>query len=354
MRPSLTLLFLVFALYVRAQVARGDLLLALPGTPDLYTSPDLVRANYNFSNHYRSFGLGATLGYAFSDRLVVGASSFIYGSDYPSDDPRVSAYSDLSVRLAPYLRYYAITGPRLGIYGEVSSPFQYASSGRFYEFNSLTLTGALQLPLSPRVRLGPALSYAVSKHSNTLNLLARLEIIFGKAPGQLAEERSPSFRPGMVMLGGQQGRISRTGRTCSLQLGVGGHYFLTDRFAAGLLVGGYIQEHRDNSGSQDRVAGKLQYYTTISGRYYLSTEGRVRWFTELGTALTQQTTYQRPNSQPLTTSSRNGIQLTGTLGAQYFLRNNLALELGPQLQRPLGKQGQTVASLHAGIRFLLD
>ena len=353
MRHSLTLLFLVSVLSVRAQVTRGDLLITLPGNPDLFTSPDLVRATYNIRNHYRSFDLGATLGYAFSDRLVVGASSYIYGTYYPSDDSRLMDVTDFSVRFAPYLRYYAINTPRLGIYGEVSSPFQYASSGGFYRFNALTLTGALQLPLSPRVRLGPALSYAISEHTNALNLLARLEVIFGKVPRQ-SEDRIPSFRRGMVMLGGQQGRISLMGETFSIQLGVGGHYFLTDRFAAGLLVGGYIQEHRDKFSSQDRVTGKLQYYTTISGRYYLSTEGRVRWFTELGTALTQQTTYQRPNSQPLTTSSRNGIQLTGTLGAQYFLRNNLALELGPQLQRPLGKQGQTVASLHAGIRFLLD
>ena len=353
MRHSLTLLFLVFTLSVRAQVARGDLLITLPGPPDLFTSPDLARAIYNSSNHYRSLSLGAHLGYALSHRLVIGASSYIYGRHFPANTPQFSEFSDWSVGLSPYLRYYAIKTPRLGIYGEVSSPFQYASSGGFYGFNALTLTGALQLPLSPRVRLGPALSYATSERNHALNLLARLEVILGKAPGQWAEERTPSFRRGMVMLGGQHGRISLAGGTFSLQLGVGGHYFLTDRFAAGLLVGGYIQERRENSSSQERVAGELLYYTTISGRYYLSTQRRVRWFTEFGTALTRQTKYRRPTSQAFGDSSRNGIQLTGTLGGQYFLRDHLGLEFGPQLQRTLGTEGQTVASLHAGIRFLL-
>ena len=355
MRITFTLLFLSYLAVAHAQVQRGDYIITLnePRTfsenAQLLNAWDLGQAYYNFSDKSMYLGIGPTYGYALTDRLVLGATGHFILRTYL--DQRYG-----SIALSPYVRYYLLRKSDLGLYAQVSSSvgFVYDWKGRtgisntgFTGFDVANFRAGLQLPVASGVRLGPVLDYQVLEDFNTLTVGAQIEVVLSKATG---DEAGPvaTFGAGSVMLGGQLASIGFRQSGVFGSLAVGGYYFLTNRLAGGLSIG--------LSGSRfgkTFVTKGLLFTSELSARYYLTTGRRLVWYLGAGAGLI---TARRWYDDSFGTPPSNGTNyaVNASLGGQYFLRDNLALEFGPHWRKVLDDEDSgKYVGLTAGVRFFL-
>ena len=355
MRITLTLLFLFCFAFAHAQIRRGDHIITLSEptafseNSQLLNAWDLGEAYYRFSDDFLYLGITPTYGYAFTDRLIVGATGNIVLNAYDGQGYGV-------IGLAPYLRYYAINREKVGLYGEVSSPvgYIYDRGGRtglsntgFEGFQVAYLRAGLQLPVASGVRLGPTLDYLVESGRNVLTVGAQIEVVLRKAEDKEAGPVA-NFGAGSVMLGGQLASIGFRQSGVFGSLAVGGYYFLADRLAAGVSVG--------LSGSrfgESFVTKGLSFTTELSARYYLTVARRLVWYAGAGGGLI---TYRQWNDDLFNTPRMRGTDyaVSASLGGQYFVRDNIALEFGPHWRKVLDDEDSgKYVGLTAGVRFFL-
>ena len=357
MRFTFTLLLVWVSVVTYAQIQRGNHIITLqqPSSvlevPPLYNALDFLKAAYYFPEKSGGVDLSPTYGYALSDRFVVGGTliAILVSSDgYGSEG---------AIGLNPYLRYYAINKEKLGLYGEVTTGVGYiidalrvatiANAG-FYGFEFAVLRAGLQLPLTSGVRLGPTLDYQIySDDRNVLTLAAQIEILL-RSGGDKKVAPIGAFRNGTVMLGGQLADLRFRANFIGGSLRVGGHYFLTDRLAGGVAFGG----------SGLRFGSDFPYRSSVlsadlSARYYLTTERRVVWYAEAGAGFYAGRQW-RSNPGGSTEESYSDVSVTAAVGGQYFLRENIALEFGPQWRKRLDEEDSgTGIDLYTGARFFL-
>ena len=356
MRTYLSLvLLLIFTVRAQAQVQRGDHLITLnqpiafTENSQLLNSWDLGEAYYNFSDPYLYLAIGPTYGYALTDRLVLGATGIFNLSAY--EDRR-----DGAIGLAPYVRYYPLRKSNLGLYVQASSPagFIYDWKGRsgisntgFTGFEVANLRAGLQLPVASGVRLGPLLNYRIEAGRNTLTLGAQIEVVLRK-DGNDEAGPAANFGAGSVMLGGQLAELGFRKNSAFGSLAVGGYYFLFDRLAAGLSIGAF----GSHFGGLSVVKG-LSFTTEVGARYYLTTAKRVVWYVAAGGGLQSGRQWRDDQfAEPTYRATRYAV--TASAGGQYFLRDNLALEFGPNWRKVLEDEvtGDYIG-FTSGVRFFL-
>ena len=337
-------LFLLLTLSASAQITRGDVLVMMNGGYGLPPAAGLgslggtqseVENFLSYSSYH--LNVGGTFGYALRDRLVVGAGVGI-GVSYVNPAPSGGSSFYYAYTLSPLVRYYVVNREKLGVFAQAVTGASIGKGG-FHGFGSLELTAGLQLPLSEGVLLTPTVGY---DGQNPINVGARLELRL--RPG---EEGSPErgFEKGTITLGAQNARLSVRDRTVATAAEVGAQYYLTDRLAAGAQVGvdflrvGYQEFSRREKNSDSGVGLSLG----ASVRYYLTEPRRLSWYVDGGAAVTGYTgTYHEWENGVATgmlvqrrRSSLGGEFFAGG-GAQYMLRQNLALEAGPQLSYTTG------------------
>ena len=353
MKSSLTLLFsLLISTFLTAQlVQRGDRLLTLDGASveNVVFTP-LLSGNLGGAFFESASGGGGavyavpTYGFAVSDRLVLGSGL-----------TAIAAFSNGGgggVYINPYLRYYAINNDRMGVYGQVSTGFGLGNGG-LTGFNGVSVGAGLQIPVAPGILFGPKLDYMLGGRRNQLQFGANFEIRLGRntrTEGSVV----PAIGKGSLMLGTQLICAALAGSINGGQLAVGGHYFLTDRLTAALNLG--FGGSRADFGSTNfpRTFRSDNYSIGLGSRYYLTTAGRLRWFAEAGAGW-QRNSFRNNVNGSETRQSTSGYLLTAGFGAQLFIRENVALEVAPQLRRIFeeGRRGTNIG-LNIGARFIIN
>ena len=355
MRITFTLIFLCCFAFAHAQIQRGDQIITLK-VPTLLTEPAPLFNARDFGalflapgENVGTFDIGPTYGYALTDRLVVGGTINVEIAYFDND------WTGL-LGVDPYLRYYLVNREAFGLYAQVSTDVG-VIGGRvtdativnegFYAFETANLRAGLQVPVASGVRMGPLLDYQIISGRNALLLGGQVELVLG-AGGSPEASPVSAFRAGSVMLGGQLAQIAFKKYQTLGSLRVGGHYFLTDRLAAGLAVGagGYrIGEQIVNK--------QLTLSADLSARYYLTTASRLVWYAEAGGGFL---TGRQWSDDQFGTPTFKGdyFSVAIALGGQYFLRENIALEFGPQWRKTFEDvyTGKAV-DVNFGARFFL-
>lgn len=354
MRSYLYLLALLFFSNVAtAQIQRGDQLIGLTrGGGLLSPAPaslgGLTIQNDPFTDATQvGLGLGVTYGYALLDRLVVGAR---VGVGVAHTDEWSGSY-----QLDPFARYYLINRPGLGVFGEVGTRV-YKQGGQFGHssaFEQLDLRAGLQLPVAAGLLFTPAVEYTAVAGRNVLAVGAGLELLL--QPRTDGEQPTGDYGKGTVTLGAQSISLARRRQVLQAGLSIGGQYFLTDRFAAGVQLGfSYVRINSgDFSGSVRDFYGTSNVDLGVSGRYYLSAPKRLVWFVDGGAGYVHnwRSSYLSPDTHESSTTYLNAGG-----GAQYFIRNKVALEVAPQLRYHLtedGLNGGTLFGVNFGFRVIL-
>ena len=200
--PLTLLVFLLSTLAATAQIRKGDYLLTL-------NSPFLEGLEFGVANNAQNlagltvvpesnsamFYAAPILGYALSNRFVGGGRLGIVAVSEEGESV------DFSLRLNPYLRYYAINRPGLMVFGELATEGKAASGVVQLSENYRAATGG-HLPLATGVLLTPRLDYNFGDRRNSLTLGAGSELVLGAKDD--GEDRSvATFARGSWMLGTQ-------------------------------------------------------------------------------------------------------------------------------------------------------
>ena len=349
MRHLFTLILLCASFIATGQVQRGDHLVTLGGQVDPYTAADLGAVRFQLDSRGRQGGISTTYGYALTDRLVIGSSLATGGGLFAGSATGVSGYRWYGLGLQPYLRYYAHQTADMGVYGQVSSPIGY-NDGDFHGFEALTATAGLQFPVARNVRLGPTVNYLVQPGRNRMSVAANLELVLGER-GE-GESVVPALRRGSIMLGAQFGELAFARHTFGGGARLGGHYFLTDRLAAGVVLGFSTLRLGSPDATSDFSVRGASHALGLDARYYLTTARRLVWYLAAGADYNFQR-YRYGSTFDRSDEERSSAAVHAALGLQYFLRENVALEFGPKFSYGLGDFATSEASFTVGARFFL-
>ena len=339
LKPLLFFLFLLTGTLSFAQIQRGDRLLSsdatgsgfgpIPstlggGNVSVTTEPGTMTAQY-----------AATYGQAVLDRLMVGVGVNGYYS-YQSEFS--GGYT-----LSPFARYYFLNRERLMVFGQVGSSLNNGPGQSVRAFDRLSLAAGLHLPVAQDVFFTPRLEYTALEGRNIFGVGAGLDIRLRdsedgeKAIGRVAE--------GQIMLGAESAGLGFRRNSVSGSFRVGGHYFLTDRLAAGVRLGAGFSRYDPEITGYNLRSSNLDL--GASARYYFNNERHVLWFAEAGGGRAWQT--NRIAGDP---SSFNFSYLSAGGGAQIFLRERVSLEVAPQLDYNFATE-KLGAGLKFGFRFSL-
>ena len=344
MRYTFTLLCLCLSLVAHAQIQRGDHILTLDRSATaLGNARDLGGLFYQSEFDNIGISVFPTYGYALTDRLVLGGTPNL--ALYNTDGDWGAGFG-----LNPYLRYYLINRERLGVFGQVSTDLG-INDGGIYGFSSARLRTGLQLPLTSGVRIGPTLDYVVNSGRNYFTLGGTIEIVLN-ADDAGEEQPVGTFSRGTVMLGGQLANVRVSKNFTGGDLYLGGHYFVSDRIAAGLSVGLQGGQQDYSNSSQDFFYRYDRQSVDLSARYYFTTGKRLIWYGEAGGGYFR-SVQRSENPFGAQRLSEDGLSAFASFGGQYFVRDNIALEFGPQLRQIFGGNRNTTFGLTAGVRFFL-
>ncbi len=332
---------------LNAQIVRGDRILSLtPTHPSAaFGSPVLQPQTAATAGIYydaafedtRAF-IGADLGYAVLDRLLIGLA--VNGTRSMSDQTgRFHAF-------LPRLRYYVINRPNLMVFGQAGTSLTNFDGERDY-FKTLDVAAGVHFPIGFDALLTPKLSYVVTEGNNYLGLSLGLEV---RTNGGEEEKAIAGFRKGRIMVGATSAGFTRIDDDYNAQLEVGAHYFLLDRLAVGGQFG-YIGDYVTiRTGSN--TAGTLTYkslYAALAARYFLTEGRRLVWFAEGG--LGHRRTVLKSDVLIDQDAEGEGCLTLGG-GAQLYVKSNFALEVGPSAQYSFAAESWKYG-LNFGFRFLL-
>jgi hypothetical protein len=349
MRLTFTLLLiLLFSSLTYAQLQKGDRVVTLINTPlpvqfgTGTTEPNLAIIAMGLDGNYGALAIYPSYGFAVHDRLVIGAAT-ITGTSFSTSG---------GIGVSPYLRYYLVNRTQLGIYGQVASNLLY-DGDEIKAFDRMEAGVGLQLPLMDNVRFGPLLQYVAGPGRNFIHAAARIEFVLGK--NTRSEERSVAgFGRGSMMFGGQLMSLSLRDDYASGEIEVGGSYFLTDRWALGLSLGVGATRYSFGELAGSRFSFQSSnYLVSVAPRYYLASGKHIVWFVDASVGYQGQS-IRFFNSSGESRMSSDAIFATVGGGAQIFVRDNLALEMGPRLLRNWRDgRPETSIALGLGVRFFL-
>ena len=351
MRYVTLCLLLCLATVGYGQLQRGDRLLGILPSLSFHTQTatpladdNLGRLSFAPVDNTAEVRAATDYGWMLSSRLAVGAAGSFYAgrSDYGS-----TSY----LGLAPFFRYYFMNRTNLMLFGELSTSAFLNNFARVTAFNSMSARVGLHYPLAAGVLLTPSIAYGSSEGYNGVYIGAGIQLVLGK--NTRPEERAVgSLQRGNMLAGAQAANLSFYDGEITYGTKLGGYYFLSNRFALGVTLGGSRSGQQYFNGIRDE---KIVYYTIGVGlgtRYYLNTEQHILWFIEAGASYDKFIRQSRDRGY----DDGDTAYVLGGGGAQIFLRSNVALELGPQLRYrlPGGLYNKRFdLGLNFGIRFLL-
>ena len=328
-----------------AQLRQGDQLLRVGSSLQLFDGGTNVMdggnlASVGYSGDYPGtvVSAGGNYGWLVTDRLAIGSA--VNGLLTVHD-----IGTDASLSLSPYLRYYLYNQARLMVFGEASVG-TVIGDDRSTVGDNVTLRLGGHYPLAAGVLLTPALTYQINQGRNIFSLGAGIELVLG--PNNRPEARpTPTFKRGDVLLGGQFASLSALRNSVGVGAELGGYYFLHPRFAMGVAVQGSRFGGKWELGSRTQRIRSISYGLGVSSRYYLNARGRYRWFAEAGISFSH-----FDFRDDFAATEDNRTYLLGGAGMQWFVRENVALEVAPQLRydRRIEVLSSTV---NFGVRFLL-
>ena len=345
-----TLFFLLLVqAYGWGQLQQGDRLLELRSTqfPTDYSAHpsnggNLAQLDYYARSPAVQLSSSLTYGWMLSNRLALGASV--------RAGAQLGERTYAAVSLSPYLRYYLINTERLMAFGQVTSGAYYDNDQINYG-GGIALKAGLHYPIAPGVLLSPAVSYVVCKEwSNVVSLGGGIALVLGR---NNRPETGPvvQFERGDLLLGSQFVSFSSRRETTRYGVDLGGYYFLTSRVAVGGSIGADRSRSIVNLQPTDNRQTSFDVSVGTAVRYHLTTGRRLGWFSELGGSYTYLTAAYPDGSD----FHRHLGSATLGIGAQFFVRDNVSLELVPQVRHQFSKYAyQSYAPrLNFGIRFLL-
>ena len=343
MKHTFTLLLLfLLAGTARAQLQKGDRLHAIGGSNAILpvsSTPlnqgTLGALEYNPYTDRGQFSVGGNLAWMLTDRFAIGtgvAANLYFGQGVGT-----------SASLSPFARYYFLNRPEMMVYGEVGTSAT-KSLDRYSGASNLNLSAGLQLPVAPGILLSPSLTYAISEGRNFLSMGAGIELILGKNTDTEGQAIA-NLQRGDLLLGAQSLGVTFGKNVTSLGADFGGYYLLSERFALGANLS-VSHTGLGNDGSR----GDFSYSAGgigIGGRYYLTAQAHTVWFVETGASFS----WANSKFSNVSESSSQPYLLAGG-GAQIFLRDNVSLEVGPQLRYATESGSYSLGGLF-GVRFVL-
>ena len=350
MRYFTLYLLLIFQAFGHAQLQRGDRLLEMGNNRSFTGSPSHPLNGDNLANLRLFTGYftvdvasGVTYGYLLHHRWAVGA--FTYADALVGEGDRYTYFG-----LYPYLRYYAVNTDRLMAFGELSSGWSYSSYDDVSMLAGPTLAVGMHYSITPGVLLTPRLSYSINDDwPNTVALGGGVSLVLGR--NNRPEERPVvRFERGDLLLGSQFVHVTSNQQISRFGLDLGGYYFLNDRLAVGGSVSTTLSRIVDFPSNGDRSTD-FTVGVGAAARYYLVTGRRLGWFGELGANYGNYIRrFERGNSG----NWHSGWAAVG-LGAQFFIRDNVSLEVVPQVRHLFNEYESQRYGPHInfGVRFLL-
>ena len=353
MRPLLLGILLGLTTITAAQIRRGDRLFTLDGEGAFgagnTAAVPLLAGNIGGLIYIPEYREGLvytwpTYGLALTNRLVLG-SGFAFGAEF-------GEYSGASYSLSPYLRYYGINRPGVGVYAEARTQVTYAG-GTVYAADPVVVGAGLQFPLAPGIRVGPTVDYVIQGRNNSIQAAARFELVLGRN-NRPADKPVAGFQKGSIMLGSQLVSAMFREKFRTVGVVVGGHYFLTDRLTTAVNVG-VENGYRDIGTSiSTYVARWYSYSIGLGSRYYLTTQRQLVYFVEAGGGYERVGGTMTRDDVVESRRSFDGSLVTVAAGAQLFIRDRVALEAGPQYRRVFDTDDRySILALNFGARFLL-
>ena len=292
-------------------------------------------------------------GFALTNRFVLGAR--VSGYHTIGADPQFPGANGGSVHIDPYARYYLMNRVSTMVFGELATGARLASGSAGDIADDFRAGVGMSLPITAGILATPMLNYNFGSSLNGVALGLHLEFVLGR---NTRSENAPvgSFTKGSLTLGGQSAGISLLRDGVAGGLSVGGSYFLTDRLtlAAALQVSGYSYGPETFSlPSSDFKSRSIQFGPEIGSRYYITTGRRLVYFGEVGIGYTYaNSSFTAPSFNNEITNSY--VTASVGIGAQYFVRDNFALELGPSYQRVLDADlSFSNIALGLGVQFFL-
>ena len=353
---TLLVVLLLSALSATAQIQKGDRLLRLDSPlslGNLGSSGGLFQLGYYPSASSGAVSGSVSYGFALTDRFVLGAR--VSGYQTFGEDPQFPGANGGSVRINPYARYYLINRAGSMIFGELATGATLVSGSAGRIADDFRAGVGMSLPITSGVLATPTLDYNFGDGLNNVALALHLEFVLGR---NTRSEDAPvaSFGKGSLMLGGQFAGLSVLRNGIAGGLAVGGSYFLTDRLtlAAGLLLNGSSYGPETfNLPNSDFKFQTIQFGPELSSRYYITTSRRLVYFGEVGIGyMYGKSSFTGSNFDSEATSSY--FAASAGVGAQYFVRDNFALELCPSYRHILDADiSFSGITLSLGAQFLL-
>lgn len=326
------LLFLCFTtLCVGAQVQRGDLLLPLNSAVDLDALPTNKAAFIGLLDDAPAVAISPRLSYAVADGLLLGGELTL-----------VAEEGDFIGIFQPSLRYYFVNQPRFMAFGRAATQLVFGEGLR--NTGNINLGAGVSLPLSWGILLSPLLSYNIDEGRNSFSISAGIDILMG---GRFRDGDAPqkTFARGDIMLGLNRHVTSFTERSVSSGMSVNGHYFLGGRFALGASLNYDVLSLEFN----DETFKSNRYGFGLSARYLINTGKRWLFFAEGGAGIA---IFRQSGLTNFGEFRESEFLASANAGVQYWLRDNVALELGPRLDIFL-EENDTQFTLPIGVRFTL-
>ncbi|CAH1002460.1 hypothetical protein LEM8419_03339 [Neolewinella maritima] len=345
MKAPITLLLLFLSIScIHAQIQRGDILLTLGGIGGLNRGGTIGGASYDTKFDAATVYVLPTFGYALTDRIVLGGTTGFMAS--------MGLGANTVFYLNPYARYYVLNKEKLSAFAQVSTGFSADSDGVSL-FDELNLGMGLQFPVAPGILFGPTIDYTLGGRRNTVNFGANFEIRLGSNT-RPEEPVVAGFRKGSIMLGSQFVSASFRKNIAQGGIAIGGHYFLTDRLTAALYLGGGASDFEFGTSSQPRSYRSGSFSIDLGSRYYLTTRKRLVWFAEGGAGFRRSSFTSVAIGQE-SSSRSNSFNLSAGAGAQYFLRENVSLDVMPQVRHIFdGASSTTTLGLNVGASFIIN
>ena len=345
--------FLLFACLLSGagfgQIVRGDHLISLSDLSRQTVRRQAISFPVPFAAagvHRNSFDnetiayLGASHDYAITNRFMLGAT--------------VEAAFDLrnggrSSALQPRVRYYALNRSSVMAYVDAGTLLQYERDFSS-TFEVLNLGLGVHLPLTDALLLSPRYGFTVREGKNISSFGVSLDFLLNRradAPAAVA-----SFQKGDIMLGAGGLRLSAQDGLLGTSFTLGAQYFLLDRLAVGVQLGqqgDYFRFSSQPVADADRLNLSNQH-AAASVRYYFNQGRRLAWYTDVAFGYHWSSIGGNVSLPDARTDSNLFLNFGG--GVQWFLRDKLAIEVGPQVRQRLPEDDWLIGA-HFGLRTII-
>ena len=371
------ILLLCLPLWATAQLTSGDHLIRFQAdgiSGGINGHVPLGSDNLLSANIYPRFDLITSAfyldyRYALTDHLVVGGAFFTSVAIFYERDGQNS----LANNLGAALRYYFIRNPYEGAFLELNPRVAIRRGAAFTngDENTTRFAGSVRVGYQqaavPGIYITPTLTWSAVEGANPVTLSVGVEALLNRRGVAPEGAVLSSFAPGDYLLGMEMFELSRSSRRVGQRLNRSSrvevlptlYRFLSPRTALGVRLGLTYQKvifERSTRSATERDVDYSFNPEVRLRRYFGTTSGALRLFAEAGVGGRIHHVRQININGGLADDTDTGYDLTGALaaGAQWFVTDQLALELAPTyryLRSGRGRTGLSSVTLAVGARW---